>query len=258
MISASVVTVCLNAADTIEATIRSVREQRGVTLEHILIDGGSTDGTMEIAARHAAHFAHIVSGPDLGLYHAMNKGLALASGEVTGFLNADDVFNGPDALAALLAARHSAGAQAVYGDVLQVDRRGRASRLIRGSAFRPSKLRRGLMPPHPSFYALTSVLRQAGGFGTAFAQAADFDLMVRLFGQPGFQAAYVPGIAVRMRLGGLSTSGVSATRHATADLLRSCAANGLDASSWTMWSRYPLKLREVIEGHLLRLRQNKS
>jgi hypothetical protein len=97
------------------------------------------------------------------------------------------------------------------------------------------------------------VLRAAGGFRTAFAQAADFDLMVRLFLDPTFKAVYTPGIAAFMRLGGLSTSGVSATRHATADLLRSCAANGLDATKWSMWSRYPLKLREVVEGHLLRM-----
>jgi glycosyltransferase involved in cell wall biosynthesis len=254
VIDATVVTVCLNAADTLEATIRSVSAQRGVLLEHILVDGASSDGTMDIVARHAGHFAHVVSEPDEGLYHAMNKGLALASGEVTGFLNADDVFAGPDALATLLAARRAAGAQAVYSDVLQVDRHGRASRLIRGSTFRPSRLRRGLMPPHPTFYALTSLLRGAGGFRTAFAQAADFDLIVRLFGTPGFQAAYAPGIAARMRLGGLSTSGVAATRHATADLLRSCAANGLDASMFSLWSRYPLKLREVVEGHMMRLK----
>lgn len=254
MIDVSVITVSLNAASTIARTIRSVRVQTGVRIEHIVVDGGSTDGTMDIVAAEPEGFAQVVSEPDRGLYDAMNKGLALARGELTGFLNADDAYADPAALSRLVEAWRRSEADAVYGDVLQVDAQDRPLRMISGGAFSPDRLRRGLMPPHPSFYARTSALRETGGFNTDYEIAADFDLIARTFARPGFQALYVPAIVANMRVGGVSTRNFRATRRATSEILRSCRANGIDATPWSVLSRYPLKARELLGGRLMRLR----
>ena len=254
MIDVSVITVSLNAASTIARTIDSVRAQSGVLIEHIVIDGGSTDSTMDIVMGRRQGFAQVVSEPDGGLYDAMNKGLALARGKLTGYLNADDAFASADALGRLIEAWRRTGADAVYGDVLQVDAQGRPVRMISGGAFSPDKLRRGLMPPHPSFYARTAALRETGGFNTAYSIAADFDLVARTFARPGFEATYVPAIVANMRIGGVSTRNLKATRIATAEILKSCRANGIDATPWSVLSRYPLKAREVIDGRWMRLR----
>ncbi|BCW88837.1 PGL/p-HBAD biosynthesis glycosyltransferase [Alphaproteobacteria bacterium SO-S41] len=253
MTRVSVITVCLNAAATIERTLRSIRSQKDVAIEHIVIDGGSTDGTLAILERHRDTIAHLVSEPDTGLYDAMNKGLALATGEFVGFLNADDAFAAPDVIEGLMRVATRTGSDAVYGDVLQVDAYDRASRLIKGAAMPARGLRRGLMPPHPAFYARTHILRAAGGFDTSYRRAADFDLMARLFRDPGFRAAHRPGVVTLMRLGGLSTQGVKGTYAASLEILRSCRANGIDVTRWSVLSRYPLKAREVINGRLMRL-----
>ncbi len=254
MIDISVITVSLNAAATIARTIQSVRAQTGVLIEHIVVDGGSTDGTMDIVTAHRQGFAQVVSEPDRGLYDAMNKGLALARGKLTGYLNADDAFAGPTALARLVETWRRSDADAVYGDVLQVDAQDRPLRMISGGAFSPEQLRRGLMPPHPSFYARTATLRETGGFNTDYRIAADFDLIARTFSRPGFQAVYVPAIVANMRVGGVSTRNFRATRTATSEILKSCRANGIDATPWSVLSRYPVKAREVLDGRLMRLR----
>ncbi|MBL9010954.1 MAG: glycosyltransferase [Alphaproteobacteria bacterium] len=254
MTAISVITVCLNAGATIERTIRSVRAQTGVSIEHILIDGGSTDATMDIVAHYRDGFATVVSERDRGLYDAMNKGLALARGDFTGFLNADDAFAGPGVLASLAAAAARIGGDAAIGDVLQVDALDRPARMIRGDRVPARKLHRGIAPPHPAFYARTDALRAAGGFDTSYRRAADFDLMARLILAPGFRAAYRPGTVTHMRLGGLSTQGLRASHAASAEILRSCRTNGIRATTWTVLSRYPQKAREVVHGRLMRLR----
>jgi glycosyltransferase involved in cell wall biosynthesis len=254
MIDVSVITVSLNASATIARTIDSVRAQSGVLIEHIVVDGGSTDGTMDIVMGRRQGFAQVVSEPDRGLYDAMNKGLALARGKLTGYLNADDAFAAPATLSRLVDAWQHSNADAVYGDVLQVDAQDRPLRMISGGAFSPDRLRRGLMPPHPSFYARTNVLRETGGFNTGYAIAADFDLVARTFARPGFKATYVPTIVANMRVGGVSTRNLKATRVATQEILQSCRANGIDATPWSVMSRYPLKARELFDGRLMRLR----
>lgn len=254
MTTISVITVCLNAAATLARTIESVRAQKDAAIEHILIDGGSTDATMDIVQRYEGHFAKIVSERDRGLYDAMNKGLALAQGHLLGFLNADDAFAGPGVMARLVRAWSLSGVDAVYGDVLQVDARNRAVRLIRGDTVSSASLRRGLMPPHPGFYVRTDALRRAGGFNTTYKLAADFDLVARLFLTPGFRAGHVPGVVTEMRIGGRSTQGLKSTRLATSEIWQICRTLGIDATFASLLSRYTLKAREVAEGQILRFR----
>lgn len=229
----SIITVCYNSAQTLAETIRSVAAQAGAELEHIVIDGGSTDSTPDIIAAHANRLAHVVREPDAGIYDAMNKGLRLATGEFVGFLNADDVFADCDVVARIVAAALPS-VDAVYGDLAYVDkeRTGRIVRYWSSGPFQHASLRHGWMPPHPTFYVRRSLVTALGGFDLGFRIAADYDFMLRYLGRPGARVAYVPALLVRMRVGGASNRSFSAlVRKSREDLqaLRKNRVGGLGA-----------------------------
>ncbi|MBY3109310.1 glycosyltransferase [Rhizobium laguerreae] len=247
----SIVTVSYNAEKTIEDTIHSVQMQEGVEVEHILIDGGSKDGTMAIVDRYQNQFAAIISERDKGIYDAMNKGAALAKGEFIGFLNADDYFASSNSLALLASALEKS--DAAWGNVLQVDDEGVPKRLISGEWFKPSRMTLGLMPPHPSFYVRTSRVRAVGGFDHSYKIAGDFDLVRRLFGTSGFTSCYVSELITIMRVGGVSTDGLTATRTSSAEILRSLTTNGEKIKPFGLNFRYLLRVVELIRGRLLSL-----
>jgi glycosyltransferase len=206
----SIITVSYNSAATITDTLRSVARQTYVDVEHIIIDGGSRDATLAIVAAEGAHVARVVSERDSGIYDAMNKGLRLATGDLVGFLNADDMLASPQALAQIAAA--AVGADVVYGDLVYVDkdRPERQIRYWRSGAFRRERLRFGWMPPHPTFYVTRSFLASVGAFDTDFRIAADYDLMLRCLVRPELRVAYLPHVLVRMRTGGASKRSLAA------------------------------------------------
>ena len=208
-IKISIVTVSYNSAATLGDTLRSLAEQRfsdPCEIEHIVIDGGSTDGTLEILAEHRARIAYLISEPDQGVYHAMNKGLALASGEVLGFLNSDDVYADPGVLAAVAAAFAQPEVEVCYGDIVYVDQveARRVARYWQSSPFVPGLFCRGWVPPHPAFFARTALLKKLGGFDLRYRFAADYELVLRLLEVQRAVSRYLPRVLVRMRLGGIS------------------------------------------------------
>jgi glycosyltransferase len=200
----SVITVVRNAAATIGDALDSVAAQTHPDVEHLVIDGASTDGTVEIVRARGSRVATFVSEPDTGLYDAMNKGLQRATGDVVGYLNADDVFAHRDVLATIATTFEGAAADAVWGDLLYVrpDDLDRVVRWWRSEPYRPGLLARGWMPPHPTLYVRRERLVALGGFDTRWRWHADFDLVVRLFGDPGLRGVHVPDVFVRMRTGG--------------------------------------------------------
>lgn len=209
----SVITVCYNSAETIADALQSVANQTWPDVEHIVIDGASTDGTQAVIARYGARLAKVVSEPDAGIYDAMNKGLRLATGDLIGFLNADDVFASPDTLAHIVrAAQESPNVDAVYGDLQYVakDRPGKVVRHWRSKSFEISRLPCGWMPPHPTLYVRRPVLEALGGFDTRFRIAADYEFMLRLFKRPGRSYAHLPQVLVLMRTGGASNRSLRA------------------------------------------------
>jgi glycosyltransferase involved in cell wall biosynthesis len=201
----SVVTAVLNRAATLAQALASVQAQQGVRVEHIVIDGGSTDGSLELLRAQGERIAVLVSEPDAGIYHALNKGLARATGDIVGFLHSDDVYAHERVLARVGAAFADPAVEAAYGDLdyvtpdaARVLRRWRAGPYARG------RLARGWMPPHPAFFARRSVYERLGTFDTAFRIAADYDWLLRVLGAGGVQPAYIPEVLVRMRWGGAS------------------------------------------------------
>jgi glycosyltransferase involved in cell wall biosynthesis len=199
-LNVTIVTVCFNAAATIGDTLSSVARQSMAGVDHIVIDGGSSDGTLSIVDRFP-HVSRLVSERDRGIYDAMNKGLALASGDYIGFLNADDVFAADDSLTRFFAGDQCGLADIISGDVVMVDAAtpDRIVRTYRGGRFSPWRLRIGDMPPHPATYVRTTVMRAVGGFRDDFRIAGDFDLLARLMLNHGASWAHRPVTLTAMR-----------------------------------------------------------
>lgn len=206
------ITVTFNSARTIVETLKSVARQTHRDIEHIVIDGGSTDGTLDLIAKHGAHVATVISEPDKGIYDAMNKGLQLANGTLVGFLNSDDTYASDDVVEIIARAALDRKVDAIYGDLMYVDpaRRQPIVRYWRAGDFSPTKLRFGWMPPHPTLYVRRDVVKGLGAFDSNLKIAADYDFILKLFGGKGLRVAYIPQVLVKMRIGGASNKSLSA------------------------------------------------
>lgn len=202
----TIITVAFNAAETIADTLRSVSEQTYEDIEHILIDGASTDATMSIVKQQGAHLARCLSEPDRGIYDAMNKGIVLATGDIIGFLNADDFYASDDALEKIAAAFADPLIDACYGDLLYVRKNNPSSivRYWRSSRYQPGSFRKGWCPPHPTFFVRRKIYEQYGGFSLDYRIAADTEIMFRLLEVKGISSVYIPETIIKMRTGGES------------------------------------------------------
>jgi glycosyltransferase involved in cell wall biosynthesis len=213
IIKISIVTATWNCASTVVDCLDSVAEQTYPEREHVVIDGGSRDGTVEVLQARKGQLAVLVSEPDRGIYDALNKGIARATGDVVGFLHADDLYAHPDVLARVAAAFEADPTIcAVYGD-LQYVRKGNTADVVRhwkSSPFTPTRLAWGWMPPHPTLYVRREWYERIGGLDTHYRIAADYLSILQLFTQPGFKAAYLPEVLVKMRLGGASNRSLKA------------------------------------------------
>lgn len=207
MIRISIITATWNCADTVVDCLASVASQDYPEREHVVIDGASRDNTLAVLEAHRAQLAVLVSEPDKGIYDALNKGIAQASGDVVGFLHADDIYAGPEVLSRIAAAfEANPELDAVYGD-LQYVRKDDTSHVVRywkSTPFSATRLRRGWMPPHPTLYVRRSCYDRIGGFDTSYRIAADYDSILKFFTQRDFQTQYLPTVFVKMRLGGAS------------------------------------------------------
>lgn len=225
----TVITVSYNSASTIADTLRCVACQSHPDIEHIVIDGASSDGTLDLIRREGRHVAQLVSESDRGIYDAMNKGLRLASGEWVGFLNADDVFANRSVVADIARVASEAGADAIYGDLVYVGQQPphRIVRLWRSGAFRRGSLRLGWMPPHPTLYVRRSLIQTLGPFDDRLRIAADYEFMLRYLSRPEIKVAYLPQVLVHMRMGGASNRSLGAVVRKSREDLWALRANGV-------------------------------
>lgn len=207
----SVITAVYNNVAEIETAITSVLSQRGVDVELVVVDGGSTDGTCDVLDRYRHRFGAYVSARDGGIYPALNRGLSLATGEYVGFLHSDDLFASENALAKLFGDLGSARPDAIWGDLDYV-RKADPTVVVRhweSTPFTAKGLRFGWMPPHPSLYVRRDRFLELGGFDQTMRIASDYDFILRLFGGGG-DFCYYPGTVVKMRMGGASNRSISA------------------------------------------------
>lgn len=204
----SVVTAVFNRAATVAEAMASVQAQTHAEREHVIQDGGSTDGTLEAVRAAADDRTHVHSEADGGLYDAINRGIERARGEVIGLMHSDDAFAAPDILSDVAAAFADPEVDAVYGDLDYVAAQdtGRVIRRWRSGEFTRKRLEAGWMPPHPTLYLRRRVLDRHGLYDPGYRIAADYDAVLRWFGQPGFRAVYIPRVFVKMRVGGASNA----------------------------------------------------
>jgi len=208
MIKISVVTAVYNRKQTIGQALDSVLSQSYPVVESVVIDGASTDGTLDVLETYRSRVGVLISERDQGIYDALNKGIQHATGDVLGFMHADDVFQNSEVLSKIADVFQDSSIDAVYGDLVYVQH-GDITKVIRywkSGFYDADTLRRGWMPPHPTFYVRRSVYERLGGFDTRYRIAADYDTVLRFLAVNRIRAAYIPEVLVRMRAGGISNS----------------------------------------------------
>ncbi|MEI6037915.1 MAG: glycosyltransferase family 2 protein, partial [Planctomycetota bacterium] len=247
MTAVSIITVCRNSADVIASCLESVALQTHSEIEHIVIDGDSTDGTCKIIDSFP-HVVKRVSEPDCGLYDAMNKGIAMATGEVVGILNSDDFYPNADVIATVAQEFDVAEVDATIGDVAFVSPNNlkRITRYYSAHGWHVGKLRDGFMPPHPAFFVRRSYYQQLGGYRTDYQISADFELLARFLYGSRLHYRYLHQPLVYMRSGGTSNASVERRLILNRELLRACGENGIQTSSLRLSMRYWRKIWEFV------------
>ena len=240
----TVITAVLNARDDLARTRTSLLAQHHADVQHVIVDGGSTDGTLELLAEWRADGRCVCfSESDSGVYQAFNKGLRRAEGDCIGFLNAGDVYQDKNVLSDVVAALRDADVDLIYGDV-DITHRDSIDKTIRrykSTTFSGDKLLRGMMPPHPSIYARRRVYDDVGEFSEAFRIAGDFEWALRAWLLTHVSARHLDRVFVRMPTGGISNNGFRSIVESTVEMHRALEMHGLSASWLKLLSRLPLK-----------------
>lgn len=246
----SIITVTFNSGKTIRSTIESVLQQTYKDIEYIIVDGKSKDDTMEIVRSYETPFCgkmRYVSESDEGIYDAMNKGIAMATGEVVGILNSDDFYTSSDVLETVAKVMSDSHIDAVYGDVHYVHKE-HLDKCVRYYTSRPFHrywMRFGFMPAHPSFYCRRSVYERYGTFDLSYKVAADFENLLRLIYVHHIRIHYIAKDFVTMRTGGASSSGLRSHKQIMNDHLRALKRNGVYSNPLLLGVRYPYKICEI-------------
>lgn len=238
----SIITVTYNSAATLAETLRSIADQDYKDLELIIVDGGSTDGTLGILEDNQSIVTKFVSEKDNGLYDAINKGIAMASGELVGILHSDDFYIHSKVISNYVACFQSTQADAVYADLFYVDRND-TNRIIRkwkSGTYSNRSFYRGWMPPHPTFFVKRSLYEQFGKFDLQFKTAADYELMLRFILKEKIKIAYLPEFTVKMRMGGASNASISNRINANLEDREAWRKNNLQPSFYTLYLK-PLR-----------------
>ena len=212
------------------------------------MDGASQDDTAKVIERNRDRLSMVISEPDQGIYDAMNKGLALARGEVVGFLNADDFYPEPDVLEAVVSTFDDPAVDACYGDLRYVYS-GDPSRTVRywkSGTYARARFYHGWMPPHPAFFVRRRILKAHGGFNTALGSAADYELMLRLLVKHGIPTTYIPRVIVHMRTGGISNASIGNRLRANRMDRLAWRVNGLRPYPWTLLAKPLRKLGQWV------------
>lgn len=232
----TVITVVYNGSETLQDTIESVQKQQYDNIEHIIIDGGSSDATVDILKQYDHVIDYWLSEKDSGMYDAMNKGIALCSGEYVGMLNSDDMFANGDVLQNVVDTFFQTKNDVVFSclNIVDKDDLSKILRKYRVTKFNSALMRIGVMPPHPTFYCKKSCYNEVGLYRTDYKIAADFEMLARLLMRQKISWSFLDKVTVTMRSGGLSDSGFLSSIKLNYEIIRACKENGL-YTNWFFW-----------------------
>ena len=225
----SIVTSVYNNKETIAEAIESVLSQTYENIEYIVVDGASKDGTLDVIEQYTDKITTFVSETDKGIYDGLNKGIALATGDVVGFLHSDDLFEDEHVVEKIADAFKKRHVDSIYGDLTYVSKEDTANvvRFWKSGVFTPGKLKRGWMPPHPTFYVKKKVYEKYGAFDTGFKIAADYDSVLRFLGREKISIHYIPEVLVKMRVGGASNKSLKNLVQKSREDMRAMKNNGV-------------------------------
>ncbi len=244
----SVITVCFNSEATIQECIQSVKNQDYPLIEHIFVDGGSTDLTLHFIKKGLGRSSLFLSEPDDGIYDAMNKGLTLATGDVICFLNSDDQYSDNNVISTVVSEISLNQVDALTSDI-SFFRKNNPNKVIRkfnSGRFSPENFAWGSMPAHPGLFLTKKVVSQTGFFKPSYKIAGDFDYMIRVFYKKNLRYKYLSRSTVKMMDGGISTAGFYSKIILNVEMLRACRDNGIKTNLLKLLSRYFFKLTELI------------
>jgi glycosyltransferase involved in cell wall biosynthesis len=244
-IKITIITVTYNSINTLDETLNSVKNQTYANIEHIIIDGASTDGSFELCKLYP-HISYIISEKDSGMYEAINKGILIATGNIIGLLNSDDTFTN-NTIVEQIAHEFSQNSEldSIIGDVRFVSKN-KIVRHYSSSRWGPSKFKYGIMPPHPSFYCKKELFRKYGLYNITFKIAGDFDLLLRFILVNKISYTYLPIQMVDMKIGGLSTSGFRSSIVINEEILKSFKLNSIKTNYFYLLYRYFYKLNQFL------------
>jgi glycosyltransferase involved in cell wall biosynthesis len=238
----TLITVCYNSAATIDKTIQSVAAQTYKNIEFIVVDGNSKDATVAIIKKHEDIITQWVSEPDKGLYDAMNKGIAMATGDLIGILNSDDTFYNNTVLEEVAKFHLNNKIAASVGNIVQHKENGNIVRRYSAQNWLPEKLKIGFMPPHPSIFFKKELFQQFGNYNLGFKIGADYELITRFFLKNNISWAYSGITTTAMLVGGLSSSGTSSYKLITKEIQKALQMNGITFMPYKIKMRFLWKL----------------
>jgi glycosyltransferase involved in cell wall biosynthesis len=243
----SLITVCYNSAATIRDTLDSVGRQDYDDIEHIVVDGASTDGTVEILQSYGGAIAGLISERDRGMYDAMNKGIQRATGDVIGILNSDDFYARPDVISTVVATMQATGVDCTFGDLVYVppENLQQVVRYYSSAHFHPRLFAYGWMPAHPTVFIKRWAYERYGLFKTDYQIAADYELLTRFLGKHQLSYHYIPQVMVHMRTGGASTVNLKSNWILNCEIVRGCRENDIHTNLLKVGSKYFTKVGQL-------------
>ena len=242
----SVITACFNSVSTIRDTIESVLSQDYSYIEYIIIDGASTDGTTDIINFYKDKISTFISEPDQGIYDALNKGINLATGDIIGFLHADDVYTNNKVISKVVSFLNQTRLDGCYGDLVYVNKNNinQIVRYWRSGDYRKQRFKTGWMPPHPTLFLKKSIYEKYGLFNEKFQISADYEFIIRTLYKNNVTVGYIPEVLVKMRLGGESNRNIKSFIRTTIEDYKAWKYNDLSGGFFAILFKKIRKFRQ--------------